>query len=950
MTEQHDRRLIEDSLPLEAISFQSAREKSIRHGHISTLHIWWARRPLAAMRAAIFAALMPAPENEEEREQMHRLIGGTYNAKTEKWEGGICDWDSVKDGNSEVIQQAQALIRKHYPDAPPKVLDPFMGGGSTGLEALRLGAEAHGVELNPVAHIIELCTLVYPQKYGQKITRVEYEARPGTLPPVEHMAAYVDDEYDANDDSDPEQQSFDFDIDEMVNPLAEDVKRWGHWVRQRAYEEIGTLYKTTENRHVAAYLWARTITCHNPQCKAKMPLLRQYWLARTKSKRLSLKPIVDTQNKTIEFTVVENNEIDFDPTNGTMKSGSVTCLVCNTSADGSYIREEAVAERMGQMLIGVVEVSEDETGKFYRSPTEQDLDNYHTATQQLEAFIDQNPDSVMVGQISDIRPSSNARGISGLTRYGILNFNELYNNRQMLVLQKFGEIISEAAQKIEEIYADQEYAKAVATYLSLALDKVADYNSRVSTWDSTRESMRNTFPRQAIQMVWDYAESNPFSGSSGDWSNAFNWIERTIIHTSLASDNPAKLINGDATRLPYNDEYRLNAVITDPPYYDSVPYADLADFFYTVLRSSLTELYPDQFVTPLTPKSSEIIEHARRGDEAQNFYEKQMTKAFSEANRVLDTHGVMAVVFAHTSTTAWETLLNSLLSAGLVVTASWPLHTEMSTRLRARGNASLASSIFIVCRKRVAETDGIYDDVRPLMKARIKERLDYFWKQGIRGADFFISAIGPAVEVFGQYKTVRKLSGDVVTVAELLDIVQQEVADYALSQVMNGGAAFGPFDAPTRFYIMYRWSYGKNKIEFDDGMRLAMALGAEVDLLMHVSSVLKKSGSSVNLLSPYEREDNEKLGEPARDRMSAPLIDMVHRAALLWRAGKRDELTRFVSINVGTRVEALRAVAQALINVLPDGDKEKQLYEGFLQGELPTAPTSNKMFSDEDFS
>lgn len=409
---------------------------------------------------------------------------------------------------------------------------------------------------------------------------------------------------------------------------------------------------------------------------------------------------------------------------------------------------------------------------------------------------------------------------------------------------------------------------------------------------------------------------------------------------------------GNAARLSYVDG-EIHAIVTDPPYYDAISYANLSDYFYVWLKQSLASVYPEVFLTPLTPKSTEIIQDPARHDNdaeiAKSFYEQQMTKAFSEAHRVLKDDGVFTVVFAHKSTSAWETLINSLLQSNLVISASWPLHTERPGRFRAQNSGALASSIFIVCRKRVAETDGIYDDVRPLIKARIKERLDYFWKQGIRGADFFISAIGPAVEVFGQYKTVRKLSGDVVTVAELLDIVQQEVADYALSQVMNGGAAFGPFDAATRFYIMYRWSYGKNKIEFDDGMRLAMALGAEVDALMHASSVLKKSGSSVTLLSPYDREKNEKLGEPARDRMAAPLIDMVHRSALLWRAGKREELARYVSTHVGTRVEALRAVAQALVNVLPDGDKEKQLYEGFLQGELPTAPTTQQLFSDEDF-
>lgn len=945
MTEQHDRRLIEDSLPLEAISFQSKREKSIRHGHISTLHIWWARRPLAAMRAAIFAALMPAPKDEEEREQMHRLIGGTYNAKTEKWEGGICDWDSVKNGNSEVIQQAQALIRKHYPDAPPKVLDPFMGGGSTGLEALRLGAEAHGVELNPVAHIIELCTLVYPQKYGQKISREDYEARPGTLPPVEHMAAFVDDENDQDENSDPEQQSFDFETDEMVNPLAEDVKRWGYWVLEEARKEIGRFYEDpTGQGTIVGYLWARTAKCPNPTCGAEMPLVRQWWLAKRKDQVISLKPVIDQKSKIVSFEIVEDKQIDFDPSKGTVQRASIQCPVCNNSPNIDYLRNYGKKKGLNKVLLTVIYIKNGETQKRYRLPTDLDREYFFKAEEQLGKV---EPDLIPTDELPEMS------GTFNVPLYGIDQWNKLFNERQLVTLAVFTIKVREVYNQIYTTTNDKDFAIAISSCLTLVLGRLADYNSSICMWVNSGEFIAHTFGRQALPMVWDYVELNPLSGSSGDWMGAIGWVTRVLENCSNTGNLPAQLLQGNAVHLPYLAD-TLNAVITDPPYYNAVPYADLSDFFYVWFRRALDQAYPDLFVTPLTPKSAEITEMAgwdsrRYAYKDKAFYERKMTEAFQEANRVIQPNGVFTVVFAHTSTSAWETLINSLLQAEFIVTASWPLHTERPGRLRANNSAALASSIFIVCRNRVAETDGIYDDVRPRMKARIKERLDYFWKQGIRGADFFISAIGPAVEVFGQYKTVRKLSGDIVTVAELLDIVQQEVADYALSQVMNGGSAFGPFDAPTRFYIMYRWSYGKNKIEFDDGMRLAMALGAEVDLLMHVSSVLKKSGSSVNLLGPYDREDNEKLGEPGRDRMVAPLIDMVHRAALLWRAGKRDELAQYVSTNVGSRVEALRAVAQALVNVLPDGDREKQLYEGFLQGELPTAPTSTQMFSDDQF-
>ena len=669
-------------------------------------------------------------------------------------------------------------------------------------------------------------------------------------------------------------------------------------------------------------------------------MTRSWWLAKKKNKEIAVQPVPDKINKKVNFQILHEID-DFNPSNGTMNRGSVTCLVCGQSAPSEHLKREGLAGQISATMTAVVYNAPGKTGKFYRAPTEEDQKLFIRSRDCLD--IEQLPDELI--------PSHSSRAIF-VHLYGFTQWKHLYNDRQSVAVSTIVKKLKLVHNEMIQRGSDESYATAVTTCLTMALDRLVDQTSTLVTWIYQLEAISHVFTRQALAMVWDYVEGNVFNDGGGGFTSAVNWVYQSILSGAKASTTFASLEAGDAARLNYVSN-SMDAVVTDPPYYDAVPYADLSDYFYVWMKRTLGQIYPNIFMTPLTPKSTEIVQEPGRHDteeEARIFYEFRMTKAFSEAQRVMRQEGIFTVVFAHKSTSAWETLINSLLDSGLVVTASWPLNTERSVRLRAQNSGALASSIFIVCRKRIAETDGIYDDVRPLMKTRIKERLDYFWKQGIRGADFFISAIGPAVEVFGQYKTVRKLSGDVVTVAELLDIVQQEVADYALSQVMNGGAAFGPFDAPTRFYIMYRWSYGKNKIEFDDGMRLAMALGAEVDLLMHVSSVLKKSGSSVTLLGPYDREDNEKLGEPARDRMAAPLIDMVHRSALLWRAGAREELARYVSTHVGTRVEALRAVAQALVNVLPDGDKEKQLYEGFLQGELPSGPTTSQLsFMDDEF-
>ncbi len=924
----HDRRLIEDSLPLEAISFQSAREKSIRHGHISTLHIWWARRPLAAMRAAIFASLIPAPRDEKERAELHQLIGGTYNPQTDKWEGGIADWDEVKDGNSATIERAKALIAKHNPDGPPKVLDPFMGGGSTGLEALRLGCEAHGVELNPVAYLIELCTLVYPQQYGQPIPRSEYEARPGTLPPPES---------DANG-----QHALNFESDEMINPLAEDVRRWGLCVLEQARAEIGHLYEDPEGRTIVSYLWTRTAKCPNPACGAEMPMVRQWWLAKRSDHNVAIRPVVDHEHQTVSFEIAEDDEIDFDPDDGTMRRGSIRCLVCEQTPDIDYLREEGRAKRLGAVPMAVIYDRPNQSGKGYRSVSDFDRERFTEAEKSLVPILEDTPDALP----NESLPPYGTLGFR-VNNYGLTQWGDLFNARQALALVTFVDKVRASYTRIAEA-GNNEYATAVTTYLSLVVDRLADYISTLCVWANTGEFIAHTFGRQALPMVWDYPELNPFGGGSGDWVGALDWVFRVIEHCAQTGKNSAQLRQGDASRLTIQPNM-LDAVITDPPYYDAVPYADLSDFFYVWLKRVLGDIHPDVFYTPLTPKSPEIIQeparHENNSEQAKQFYETQMTRAFSEAQRVLEENGVFIVVFAHKSTAAWETLINSLLQAGLVVSASWPLHTERPGRLRAHDSAALASSIFIVCRKRTADTEGFYDDVQAQLRAHINERLDFFWAQGIRGADFFISAIGPAVSVFGQYRQVRKLTGEVVTVAELLDLVQERVADYALGKVMNGRYRMGTVDAPTRFYVMYRWSYDGQKILFDDARRLAQGIGAEVDELMHRMDLLKQSGEDVTLLGPRERSKIEHLGETGRDGIAAPLIDVVHRAALLWQSGDRRALAEYLALHAMGREDGLRAVAQALVNVLPDGDRERQLLEGFLTGQdnLPDVPYSQRL-------
>ena len=910
------KRLIEVSLPLAKISQQSAREKSIRHGHISTLHIWWARRPLAAMRAAIFAALIPAPDDDAERERLERLIAA------------IVDWDQVKAGNSQAIEEARARIRRAFPDRPPRLLDPFMGGGATGLEALRLGCETHALELNPVAHLIELCTLVYPQRYGSGETEEQRRTGDRRSPTADRRQLTLPGSAPTGGGG---------------RTLADDVRHWGRWVLERAREEIGHLYANpTGDETIVGYLWARTVRCPNPACGAEMPLVRQWWLAKTKRRKIALRPRVNREARRITFEVIDvgaqHAAPDFDPGRGTSSRGHATCLACGQVADVTYIRAEGKAGRMGEMPLAVI-YEQEKTGKGYRPFTEQDEELFQKALTLLGELDENAPDEPL--------PPVGTLGFR-VQRYGLTRWGDLFNARQTLALLTFSRQVRAAHEAMLAEGMDPERAKAVTTYLSVIVDRLADYNTTLCTWHNTGEKINHTFGRQALPMIWDYTELNPFSGATGDWSGAMAWITRVIEHAARTSGRPAIARQGTATRLPWPDGH-FDALITDPPYYDAVPYADLSDFFYVWLKRSIGFLHPKVFRTPLTPKSAEIIQEPARHDDdatAKAFYEREMTRAFAEARRVLRPDGVFVVVFAHKSTAAWETLLNSLLEAGLVVTASWPLHTERPGRLRAHESAALASSIFIVCRARVAGGEGYFDDVREELAATIRERLDFFWRQDIRGADFFISAIGPAVSVFGRYRRVYRLDGSEVGVGELLNLVQAMVSEYALDRILNGGGTqVGGVDAPTRYYILHRWAYGRGKIPFDDAMRLAMALGADVSALMGRRGLLKQSGETVRLLGPKERAGVGGLGLPDRAGRSASVIDVLHRAATLWESGDREGLARFLAEGARGREDQVRLVAQTIINILPDDDAERRLLEGFLAGRdtLPESPRQERL-------
>lgn len=540
------KRLVEVALPLKEVSEHSAREKSIRHGHISTLHIWWARRPLAACRAVVFAALIPDPDDPECPEEFRKLVIKVLGKGQFKPRNG--DGSSVEDtprnrclefikhlvrwensNNPDYIEPARQLIATAHkflhPDTKgdaPKVLDPFAGGGAIPLEALRLGCEAHAVDLNPVAHLIQLCTLVYPQKYGQPDSR-----------PVPDYIKRLIAHNRATKKAKSEQGLFDqaeaavASDDEIIpdveiteaeyrkNPLATDVKYWGHWVLEKARREIGQFYPSDPDGSIpVAYLWARTVTCPNPQCRATVPLIRQFWLCRKATRNVVLQLRKNRQSQSCQFDIIEEKSFEFDPNEGTMKLGKASCPFCETVIDGDVLRQESKAGRMGQQLMAVVATRPKAEGKIYRAACVGDEETYRDAAKQFKELIRVHGETVFPTEpITPDRPSPNSRGLSAVVRYGLARFGDLFNQRQLLTLLTFCRLVKELP--IASV-TDTEYSAVVQSYLALGVSRLSDYMSTLCIFNNVGgRGVVHTFGRQALQMVWDYPESSPFNGAGG---------------------------------------------------------------------------------------------------------------------------------------------------------------------------------------------------------------------------------------------------------------------------------------------------------------------------------------------------------------------------------------------------------------------------------------------------
>lgn len=868
-----DKRLIEDYLPIHALNAIAAKEKKHPKHYVALVHYWPARRPITASRAAIYAALVQAPKNAKERE------------KAAKFVTQLASYD-VTSGD---LARAAAEIRANHGGHRPKVLDLFSGGGAIPLEAARLGCESHALDYNPVAHLIELCTLVYPQRFK--------------------------------------------------TALADDLERWGRKVIERvrkATEDLYTPVRVPGSAQVleqveffgeaangltsgqtcepVAYIWARAVPCRKPGCHAIVPLVRQAWL-RKRGTFVASVPKPRDKGRSVEWKIMSGGtpqDVGSDTEEQT-GSGESGCPVCTTPISAEYVKECALAGRLQEILAAVV--VDGGRSKIYLPPSVAcSLPSSETLEKRLTALETdlrcKAPDEELKGKLRDQLPN-----------YGFTKFRDLFTHRQLVVLMELVKQIRTAHREMTAQGMDAERAKAVTTFLGMAFGRLANSFTKFCHWQASNQITIATIgDRQALKMVYDFSEINPFAKTAGCLQMALD-NEIFCIRKLATVGNEAVVTRGNAECLLYEDNM-FDAVVTDPPYYSSIFYADLSSFFYVWLRRIVGDLYPEHFASASPPKKREAVAQAseHEGDEerAEQHYRDLMLRAFSEASRVLKPGGPLVCVYAHKTTEGWASLIKALVPAGLMVTEAWPIQTEARGRSNALEAAALSDSIFLVARRRETTATGQYEtEVHPALERIARERIKSLWANGngIGGADLLMAAVGAGLRPYTQFVKVEYANGEEVPPERFLQEVEGVVLDTMLEEIFGfTKAGVSSVDALTRFYILWRFTYRESAIEAGDAFVFCYTQGIELDGQDGVSgpppALVEKVRNTYRVRTFAERGDDDELGLPAESGTSAPLIDLLHRT--LWLMEKRPgELRQFLRDAQPNR-EQLRLVAQAL--------------------------------------
>ena len=878
--EANDRRLIEEYLPVDWLSAEASGEPRTK-GHISTLHLWRARRPLTACRAAVYSALVSAPSSAEERERQDNFLKA------------LCQWDAP----DSAVQKARQRILEDR-DAPPRVLDLFAGGGAIPLEALRLGCDAYALDLNPVAFLILKGTCEYPQRFG--------------------------------------------------GALSGEVRRWAERVAERTriatsafYPTIPTpdgleatakaqtvLEGTTEELHTLTpfvFLWARTVPCPNPQCGAVVPLYRQTWLRKKPSGYVALRPVPRPDRRRVEFVVVDGSspaELGFDPAEG-MRTTATRCLCCGSAVPAAYVRGYGADEGFGQQLLCVICVNPFGPGKLYLTDDSwiDEEDERQRSAEERAATLERELGVVTMDAV--IPPTGNAGLATGKSYlYGIERFRDAYTPRQRAVLLELVSQIRIAHREMLDDGIEAGRAEAITVYLALWMSRLTDRFNGLARWNNARETIESLTSMKRIAMTWDYPEVNLFAGSSGSWQSALDYVT-AFIEREADAGQPATVLRGSATKLSAADleESSFDAVITDPPYYDNESYSELSDTFYVWLQPALQHLFPEHFASQLTPKRQECVAAAYRqggtAEAAWRHFEASLAAALGEARRVLKPDGILTLVYAHRTTAGWATLVNALRDAGFEVTEAWPVETEAKSRAAHQGDAALRSSIFIVARPRLVARTGSYeDDVQPGLHRIASERVGSLWNggNGLGGADLLMASVGAGLQPYTRFRRVEYANGEEMPPEAFLREVEGVVLGSMLKEIFDlPGSGVAAVDPVTRFYVLWRFTYGAAAVDAGDAFVFCYPQNIELDeasgLVGAAPALVEKNGSAVRVRTFAERGGDIDLGLPANGRPS-PLVDALHRT--LWLVENRPaELSAYLRL-ARPNQEKLRLVAQAL--------------------------------------
>ena len=829
----YKKKLIEVALPLAVINAESAREKSLRHGHPSTLHLWWARRPLAAARAVLWASLVDDPSahpemfptEEDQLVERKRLFDILER---------LVPWEASND--ETVLSEARAEILRSCDGDLPNVLDPFAGGGAIPLEAMRLGLPTFAGDLNPVAVLIQRAMLEIPSRFAN---------RPPVAPEVRHSQG----------------------IWEGGRGLASDVETYGKWMLDEARRRIGHLYPPAMLANGAsatpiAWIWARTVMSPDPSWAREVPLVRSWVVSKKPGKPVVwINPIVDRDTKVITYEVCTGGT----PPDPTVEQGNGTCIATGASITGNYIKAEAMAGRMGEVLLAIV--AESPSGRAYVGAP--------SAGAQIPDLPNQ-----------DWKPAGPIpRYLSGGTCavYGLDDWSKLFTPRQLVALSTFSDLLADVRNIIEsDAVVDglkndgrrlhdggtgaTAYADAVITYLAFVVDKCADFWSSICSWNSTGEKIRQTFSRQAIPMTWDFAETNPFSTSSGNWYSMVGWVAKVVRNLPQPAGDNGHTAQRDAQARIV--EVGTCLISTDPPYYDNISYADLSDFFYVWLRHNLRDVWPDECATLLTPKAEELIANQRRAGSRQaatEHFENGMEAVFRKAAANADPRFPATIFYAFKATesttegitsTGWETFLHGLLEAGYAITATWPVRTEKPGRSISIGTAALASSIVLACRPReVSAPMASRGDFISALKKELEPAVHILQQENIAPVDLAQSAMGPGISIYSRYARIVEADGSTMTIRSALGLIND-----ALSEVLGGEES--EFDPDTRFALTWFEQFGHNPGKFGDADLLARAKNTTVEGVAEAGVVVSRDGS-VRLVERGALPDD---WDPATDR------------------------------------------------------------------------------------